>query len=125
MLLRAGDWGDGGRRVHKPVAVEGLEERVLMAMSLKAGGSGYSNLLATDSAAVRQQKLIIDPPEALAAFSACLALQPDSAWCLYNRGLAYAAAGRANRAMSDLEQALARDPDHRPARELLAGIRRK
>jgi hypothetical protein len=48
------------------VAVEGLEERVLMAMSLKAGGSGYSNLLATDSAAVRQQKLIIDPPEALA-----------------------------------------------------------
>jgi len=66
MLLRAGDWGDGGRRVHKPVAVEGLEERVLMAMSLKAGGSGYSNLLATDSAAVRQQKLIIDPPEALA-----------------------------------------------------------
>jgi tetratricopeptide (TPR) repeat protein len=66
-----------------------------------------------------------DPPEALAAFSACLALQPDGAWCLYNRGLAYAAAGRADRATTDLEQALARDPDHRPARALLAGIRRK
>jgi hypothetical protein len=44
---------------------EPLEERVLMAMSLKAGGSGYSGLLATDTAAVRQQKLIIDPPEPL------------------------------------------------------------
>ena len=43
--------------------LEPLEERVLMAMSLKAGGSGFSNLLATDSAAVRQQKLICDPPE--------------------------------------------------------------
>src|SRR3954470_23437937 len=55
----------GGSR-SPAVWAEGLEERVLMAMSLKAGGSGYSNLLATDSAAVRQQKLIIDPPEAQA-----------------------------------------------------------
>jgi hypothetical protein len=51
---------------------EPLEERVLMAMSLRAGGSGYSNLLATDSTAVRQQKLIIDPPEPLAGSTSTL-----------------------------------------------------
>ena len=51
---------------------EPLEERVLMAMSLKAGGSGFSNLLATDSAAVRQQKLIIDPPEPRAGSTSSL-----------------------------------------------------
>jgi hypothetical protein len=45
---------------------EPLEGRLLMSMSLKLGGSGFSNLLATDSAAVRQQKQIIDPPEPLA-----------------------------------------------------------
>src|SRR4051812_472359 len=50
----------------RPVSfAEPLEERVLMAMSLKLGGSGYSNVLATDSAALRQQKLICDPPEPL------------------------------------------------------------
>jgi eukaryotic-like serine/threonine-protein kinase len=63
-----------------------------------------------------------DAPVALAAFSACLALHPDSAWCLYNRGLAFAAAGRADRAKADLAQALARDPNHRPARDLLARL---
>src|SRR5436305_4802039 len=51
---------------------EPLEERVLMAMSLRAGGSGFSNLLATDSTAVRQQKLIIDPPEPLAGSTSTL-----------------------------------------------------
>jgi tetratricopeptide (TPR) repeat protein len=63
-----------------------------------------------------------EPLVAVAAFSACLALHPDSAWCLYNRGLAYAAAGRADRATADLGQALARDPDHGPARELLGRL---
>jgi hypothetical protein len=53
-MLRGGRFG---------CCAEPLEERVLMAMSLKVGGSGYSNLLATDSAALRQQKLICDPPE--------------------------------------------------------------
>lgn len=52
-------------RTHCAVS-EPLESRLLMSMSLKVGGSGFSNLLATDSAAVRQQKLIIDPPEPLA-----------------------------------------------------------
>ena len=55
-----------GRQRGAVCRAELLEERVLMAMSLKLGGSGYSNLLATDSAALRQQKLIIDPPEPLA-----------------------------------------------------------
>src|SRR5580765_3362375 len=54
------------------VCAEPLEERVLMAMSLKAGGSGFSNLLATDSAALRQQKLIIDPPEPRAGSTSTL-----------------------------------------------------
>jgi hypothetical protein len=43
-----------------------------MAMSLRAGGSGFSNLLATDSAALRQQKLIIDPPEPQAGSASVL-----------------------------------------------------
>ena len=43
-----------------------------MAMSLKAGGSGYSNFLATDSAALHKQKLIIDPPEPLAGSTSTL-----------------------------------------------------
>ena len=66
-----------------------------------------------------------DPPVAVAAFSACLALQPDGAWCLYNRGLAYAAAGRADRAAPDLHRALAIDPGHGPARDLLARLPRE
>ena len=50
----------------RPAAVltEPLEERVLMAMSLKAGGSGYSGTLSSNPA-TRQQQLIIDPPEPL------------------------------------------------------------
>src|SRR3954469_7380920 len=55
----------GSGRARPVLFAEPLEERVLMAMSLKRGGSGYSNLLATDTAAVRQQKLICDPPEPL------------------------------------------------------------
>src|SRR5687768_9045029 len=65
--------GRAGRRQHRAGtragavgAPEPLEPRVLMSMSLRVGGSGFSNLLATDSAALRQQKLIIDPPEPLA-----------------------------------------------------------
>jgi tetratricopeptide (TPR) repeat protein len=63
------------------------------------------------------------PAEAVAAFSACLALNPDGAWCLYNRGLAFSAAGRTDRARTDLEHALARDPSLTPARELLGRLR--
>src|SRR5262249_41291093 len=67
---------------------------------------------------------LTQPAEAVAAFSACLALNPDSAWCLYNRGLAFSAAGRSDRATTDLEHALARDPAFGPAHELLDRLRK-
>ena len=51
-------------RESRPAVTEPLEERVLMAMSLKAGGSGYSGTLSSNPA-TRQQQLIIDPPEPL------------------------------------------------------------
>src|SRR4051812_35670557 len=54
------------------VAAEVLEERVLMAMSLKAGGAGVRNPVAAESTAVRQQKLIIAPPEPLAGSASTL-----------------------------------------------------
>lgn len=53
-------------------SIEALEDRVLMAMSLKVGGLGFSNLLATDSVALRRQKLIIDPPGPLAGWTSTL-----------------------------------------------------
>jgi tetratricopeptide (TPR) repeat protein len=49
------------------------------------------------------------PVEAAAAFSACVALAPKAAWCLYNRGLAFLAADRNEAAKADFESALALD----------------
>jgi serine/threonine protein kinase len=43
--------------------------------------------------------------EALAAFSACVVLAPQSAACYYNRGLAYEALGCPERAAQDFERA--------------------
>jgi serine/threonine protein kinase/Flp pilus assembly protein TadD len=48
--------------------------------------------------------------EALAAFTACVALAPESAVCFYNRALAYAALNRADKAEGDYDAALQRDP---------------
>lgn len=50
-----------------------------------------------------------DPAESLAAFSACLALAPRSAWCLHNQGLAYTALGRFEPAKADFDRAIALD----------------
>ncbi len=62
------------------------------------------------------------PADALASFSACAALLPHSAACFYNRGRAYAELGRLDAARRDLEHALALDPHHEPARELLGRL---
>jgi tetratricopeptide (TPR) repeat protein len=48
--------------------------------------------------------------DAVAAFHACVVLAPDCAWCYHNRGLAYRAAGRADRARVDFDRARALDP---------------
>ena len=45
----------------------------------------------------------------MAAFSACVALAPDSPWCVYNRGLGYTQTGRLDQAMADFDRALALD----------------
>src|SRR5262249_54763494 len=50
-----------------------------------------------------------EPAEALAAFSACVALAPQSAWCFHNRGLAYAALVRLDEARADFDRALVLD----------------
>jgi tetratricopeptide (TPR) repeat protein len=47
--------------------------------------------------------------EALAAFSVCVALAPECAWCYANRGLVYAEYGRLTRALSDYDRALELD----------------
>jgi Tfp pilus assembly protein PilF len=39
-----------------------------------------------------------------------VALAPESAWCIYNRGLALLKAGRAEQAIKDFDRALAIDP---------------
>jgi tetratricopeptide (TPR) repeat protein len=49
--------------------------------------------------------------DAVAAFSACIALGPEAAWCYYNRALAYARLDRADRALPDYDQALVLDPN--------------
>jgi tetratricopeptide (TPR) repeat protein len=51
----------------------------------------------------------------VAAFAACVALAPESGWCVYNRGLAFAAAGQSHRAAADFERAAALDPAFRDA----------
>jgi tetratricopeptide (TPR) repeat protein len=49
--------------------------------------------------------------EACEAFSACVALAPNSGWCFYNRGLAYLEANRSEEALLDFDQALALEPN--------------
>jgi serine/threonine protein kinase/tetratricopeptide (TPR) repeat protein len=50
------------------------------------------------------------PGEAVAAFTVCVALAPDSAACYHNRGLARAAAGDTAGALRDCDRALRLDP---------------
>jgi tetratricopeptide (TPR) repeat protein len=49
-------------------------------------------------------------PDAVSAFSACLALAPSNGGCYYNRALAYDAAGQDDRAEEDYTRALDRQP---------------
>ena len=51
-------------QAHRAAFAEPLEERLLMALSRAAGGSGYSGTLSTNPA-TRQQQLICDPNEPL------------------------------------------------------------
>jgi tetratricopeptide (TPR) repeat protein len=48
--------------------------------------------------------------EAVAAFSVCVVLAPQSAWCWHNRALAYAGLDRRDRAVRDCDRALLLDP---------------
>src|SRR5207244_12129283 len=48
--------------------------------------------------------------DAVLAFTACAALAPEVAGCLYNRALAYQALGRSDRALHDYDAALQLDP---------------
>jgi serine/threonine protein kinase len=64
--------------------------------------------------------------EALTAFSICVVLAPQSAWCWHNRALAHAGLGRRDRALHDCARALLLDPtlaEARVLREQLAGDR--
>jgi tetratricopeptide (TPR) repeat protein len=63
--------------------------------------------------------------DALVAFSACVALAPRTAACLCNRGQAYAALGRLDRARTDYDRALELDPGLAEARELRARLARQ
>jgi tetratricopeptide (TPR) repeat protein len=56
--------------------------------------------------------------EAVTAFTVCVALNPDSAACYHNRGLARAAAGDTSGALRDSERALRLDPRLAAARAL-------
>jgi tetratricopeptide (TPR) repeat protein len=58
------------------------------------------------SCACRQRRY----DEAVVAFSVCVALAPESAWCRHNRGLAYAELGQLDRAARDYDDALRLDP---------------
>ena len=53
--------------------------------------------------------------EAVTAFSVCVALRPDCAWCYFNRGLALAERGRSDLALADFDHALRLDPEMAPA----------
>jgi serine/threonine protein kinase/Tfp pilus assembly protein PilF len=65
------------------------------------------------------------PNEAVVAYSVCLALAPDSAWCYYNRGLSLLDIGNLDRALDrarrDFDRALAVDP-HLAAASLQRGL---
>jgi serine/threonine protein kinase len=56
--------------------------------------------------------------EAVAAFSVCVVLAPQSAWCWHNRALAYASLDRRDRAVRDCDRALLLDPTLAEARLL-------
>jgi serine/threonine protein kinase/Tfp pilus assembly protein PilF len=58
------------------------------------------------SCAFRQHRF----DDAVVAFSVCVALAPESAWCYANRGLARAESGKLDRAAEDFEHALRLDP---------------
>ncbi len=62
--------------------------------------------------------------DAVLAFTACVVLAPDSACCFYNRGLAYDALGRPDRALHDCDRALHLDPALVPARAFADRLRR-
>jgi Flp pilus assembly protein TadD len=63
-----------------------------------------------------------DYEDGVAAFSACVALAPTSAWPVYHRGLAEFELGRLDRARNDLRRVLALKPGHEQARRLLAEL---
>ena len=56
-----------------------------------------------------------DSTGAVAAFAACVALAPESGWCVYNRGLAFAASGQHDRAAADFDRAARLDSAFRDA----------
>jgi serine/threonine protein kinase len=53
-----------------------------------------------------------DFEEATTAFSVCVALAPQCAWCYANRALAYAALGKTDKAQRDYDRTLRLNPDH-------------
>ena len=59
------------------------------------------------------------PAEALSAFGRALAIEPEKASNVYNRGVALAALGQIEAATLDFKRALIIDPTHRLAREAL------
>ena len=52
-----------------------------------------------------------DNNDAIACFSVCLALRPDSPWANYNRGMLFVRTGNFPRAIADLNRALELKPD--------------
>ncbi len=65
-----------------------------------------------------------EAPLALRAFGKALALEPAVASHVYNRGVALAALGQKEAAEADFRRALAIDPEHQPARQALATLRK-
>ena len=62
------------------------------------------------------------PAEALNAFGRALAIEPEKASNVYNRGVALAALGQNEAAIIDFKAALAIDPIHQPAHEALTKL---
>jgi Flp pilus assembly protein TadD len=58
-----------------------------------------------------------DAREAVEDLSRAITLDPDNAEAFYQRGLAYALMGEADKAVADYEQTCALDPGHRKASE--------
>lgn len=63
------------------------------------------------------------PADALSAFGRALAIEPDKASNVYNRGVALSALGQNEAAILDFKRALTIDPTHQPAREALTKSR--